>query len=59
MSNNWGVVEDVINRLNEAAIVSGATNKIWKDGSFGTDVKRMMYKRVVVPTGLLGVETGV
>ena len=31
-------------------------NRIWKVGSLGTDVKRMMYEKIVVPNVLYGAE---
>ena len=40
VSNNGGVVEDVISRENEEVKVSGAMSKIWKVGSLGINVKR-------------------
>ena len=43
LSKNGGVVEDVISRVNEGAKVSGALSMIWKVGSFGMGIKRMMY----------------
>ena len=55
-SKNRGVVEDVISRVNEGAKVSGALSKIWRVGSFGIGVKRMMYERIVVPTVIYGAE---
>ena len=44
------LVEDVISRVNEGAKVSGALSKIWRVGTFGIGVKRMLYERIVVPT---------
>ena len=35
ISNNGGVVEDVISSVNEGANVSGALSRIWRVGSFG------------------------
>ena len=43
--------------MNEWAKVLGAMNRIWKAGSLGADVKRMMYERIVVLTVLYGAET--
>ena len=40
----------MISRVNEGAKVSGALSRIWGVGSFVVGVKRMMYKRIVVPT---------
>ena len=54
VSKNGGVVEDVISRVNVGAKVSGALNRIWKVGSFGMGIKRMMYERIVVPGLRLG-----
>ena len=56
VSKNGGVVEDVISRVNEGAKVSGALSKIWRVGSFGIGVKRMMHERIVVPTVIFGAE---
>ena len=56
LSKNGGVVEDVTSRVNEGAKVSGALSRIWKVGSFGIGVKRMMYERIVVPTVTYGAE---
>ena len=56
VSKNGGVVEDVISRVNEGAKVSGALSRIWKVGSFGMGIKRMMYERIVVPTVIYGAE---
>ena len=56
VSKNGGVVEDVISRVNEGAKVSGALSRIWRVGSFGIGVKRMMYERIVVPTVIYGAE---
>ena len=50
MSKNGGVVEYVISTVNEGAKVSSAMSRIWKVRSFGINVKRMMYERIVVPT---------
>ena len=47
MSKNGDVVEDVISRVNEGAKVSGALSRIWKAGSFGMGIKRMVYERIV------------
>ena len=52
-----GVDEDVMGRVNEGAKVSGALSRIWKVRSFGMNVKRMMYERIVVPTVVYGAET--
>ena len=57
VSKNGGVVEDMMGRVNEGAKASGAMSRIWKVGTFGIGVKRMMYKRmmyerIVVPTEL-------
>ena len=43
LSKNESVVEDVISRVNEGAKVSGVISMIWKVGSLGTDVKRIMW----------------
>ena len=40
VSKNWGVVDDVISRVNERAKVSGALSRIWKAGLFGMGIKR-------------------
>ena len=45
-----------MNRVNEGAKVSGALSRIWKVGSFGIGVKRMMYERIGVPTVIYGSE---
>ena len=42
--------------MNEGAKVSGALNRIWRVGSLGIGVKRMMYERIVVPTVIYGAE---
>ena len=57
VSRNGGVVGDVMGRVKEGANVSGAMSRIWKVWSFGMDVKRMMYERIVVPTVVDGAET--
>ena len=44
----------MISRVKEGAKVSGAMNSIWKVGSLGIDVKRMMYETIGVPTVLDG-----
>ena len=56
VGKNGDVVEGVISRVNEGAKVSGALSKIWRVGSFGIGVKRMMYERIVVPTVISGAE---
>ena len=43
-------------RVNEGAKVLGALSRIWKVGSFGIGVKRMMCERIVVPTVIYGAE---
>ena len=48
MSNNGGVVEDMISRLNEGDKVSGAMNMKWKFGFLGVNLKRKMYEKIVV-----------
>ena len=57
VSKNGGVVEDVIGKVNEGAKVSGAMSRIWKVGSFGINVKRITYEKIVVPTVVYGAET--
>ena len=47
----------MISRVNEGLKVSSAITRIWKVGSFGINVMRMMYERVVVPTVVLEAET--
>ena len=37
--------------------ISGAMSRIWKVGSFGVNVKIMMYERTVVPIVVYWVET--
>ena len=59
VGKNGGVLEYVLNRVNEGAKVSGALSKVWRVRSLGINVKRMMYKRIVVPTVLYRAETWV
>ena len=54
VSKNGDVVDDVISRVNERSKVSGALSKIWRVGSFGIGVKKIMYERIVVPTVIYG-----
>ena len=54
IGKNRSVVEDVISGVNGGAKVSGAMSRIWKFGSFGINVKRMMNERMVVPTAVYG-----
>ena len=57
VDKNGGVAEDLISRLNEGAKVLGAISRMWKVGSFGVNVKRMVYEIIVVPTVIYGAET--
>ena len=57
VSKNGGVVDDMISRVNEGAKVFGALSRIWKVGSFGMGVKKIMYERIVVPTLVYGAKT--
>ena len=59
VGKNGGVLEYVLNRVNEGAKVSGALSKVWRVRSLGINVKRMMYERIVVPTVLYRAETWV
>ena len=47
----------MIGRVNDGAKVSGTMSRIWKVGSFGMNVKRMMYEGIGVPTVVYGAET--
>ena len=57
VSNNGGVVEDVISRENEEVKVSGATNRIWIVESLSINIKRMIHKRILVPISLYVAES--
>ena len=41
VGKNGGFLEDVLNRVNEGAKVSGALSKVWRVRSLGINVKRM------------------
>ena len=49
----------MLNRVNERAKEADAMSKVWRVRSLGINVKRMMYKRIVVPTVLYRAETWV
>ena len=52
-----GVEADVRHRVNEGCKVLGAVKKVMKNRGLGTDVKRVLYEKVIVPTVMYGSES--
>ena len=53
---NGGVEADVCHRVNEGSKVLGALKGVWKNRGLETNVKKVLYEKVVVPTVMYGSE---
>ena len=54
---NGGVEADVRHRVNEGCKVLGALKGVMKNRGLGMNVKKVLYGKVVVPTGMYGSES--